>query len=430
MTVAVTYFLGKNLFGALAGLCAALILALLPIHIEYSQEVRMYALMTFLYAGGLWGFCKIIKEGSFSAWVIYGTCSVLLCYSQGIGALYWITIASVFLVMLLANHSFGTHTWKLFWAVNGLVGALYMPWVAVRALGMNSLRGLDWIPQPSLIALLEIPLYSFTIGPIPPARELIGNHLGFHSSLIPSSSVFVLPILALLLLVLVFHRPQSRRAIIINAVAFVAPIVVLFLLSLTLGPVLIPRAVIPTAVPLALLLGAGQSVLQKGRRMGLALLLLVLGELSLGVFYYHRYHHMGREAWREASLYLQDQVKADECVLGFGWMAVESLRRYDRLGKLSKVCLHGVDRDQARDDTVSMDRFRTLVKDLSLHQGQVVWVAERMTKRARPFRESVRDWSKVISVQDFPNVEITKLRIPIDLNMSGSSQMRQDGEIK
>lgn len=45
-TVGLTYDLGRRLFGRVAGLLAAFLLALAPFHIYYAQEARMYALLT------------------------------------------------------------------------------------------------------------------------------------------------------------------------------------------------------------------------------------------------------------------------------------------------------------------------------------------------------------------------------------------------
>ena len=45
-TVGLTYDLGRRLFGRVAGLLAAFLLAIAPFHIYYAQEARMYALLT------------------------------------------------------------------------------------------------------------------------------------------------------------------------------------------------------------------------------------------------------------------------------------------------------------------------------------------------------------------------------------------------
>lgn len=53
-TVALTYLLGRKLFGRRVGLVAALLAALAPLQIHYSQEARMYMLATFLGLASVW----------------------------------------------------------------------------------------------------------------------------------------------------------------------------------------------------------------------------------------------------------------------------------------------------------------------------------------------------------------------------------------
>ena len=47
-TVGLTYLLGRRLFGCPVGLAAALLLAVSPLQVQYSQEARMYMLATLL----------------------------------------------------------------------------------------------------------------------------------------------------------------------------------------------------------------------------------------------------------------------------------------------------------------------------------------------------------------------------------------------
>jgi 4-amino-4-deoxy-L-arabinose transferase-like glycosyltransferase len=61
-TVALIYLTGRELLGERGGLLAALLLAISPFHVYYSQEVRMYGLVTLL---GLAAFyCALKMEGS------------------------------------------------------------------------------------------------------------------------------------------------------------------------------------------------------------------------------------------------------------------------------------------------------------------------------------------------------------------------------
>ncbi|MFB0536733.1 MAG: glycosyltransferase family 39 protein, partial [Anaerolineae bacterium] len=48
LTVPLMYRMGQHLFGTMAGLLAALLAAISPLYLWYSQETRMYTMLTFL----------------------------------------------------------------------------------------------------------------------------------------------------------------------------------------------------------------------------------------------------------------------------------------------------------------------------------------------------------------------------------------------
>ncbi len=60
LTVAFTYAIGRRLFGAFAGLVAALFVTLNTFNIHYAQEARMYALLALWSAAGLWVLANIL----------------------------------------------------------------------------------------------------------------------------------------------------------------------------------------------------------------------------------------------------------------------------------------------------------------------------------------------------------------------------------
>ncbi|HEX7586752.1 MAG TPA: glycosyltransferase family 39 protein, partial [Anaerolineae bacterium] len=61
-TVALIYAIGKRMFDLRVGLLATAIAALAPFGVQYSQEVRMYALVMFLGAIALWFFLQIANS--------------------------------------------------------------------------------------------------------------------------------------------------------------------------------------------------------------------------------------------------------------------------------------------------------------------------------------------------------------------------------
>jgi 4-amino-4-deoxy-L-arabinose transferase-like glycosyltransferase len=164
LTVAITYTAGRVLFNTPAALWAAAFLAIMPIHVEYSQEARPYALMTFLFATGIWAVFQIGGRRPLLPWLLYTMSSLLMCYCHGIGFMYWLALAIVLSVHLYFERSIKA-TWLAFGLANALVLLLFSPWLLLLK---RQYEGEAYLKSPSsLLTPLEIPLYSFPFGYIP-----------------------------------------------------------------------------------------------------------------------------------------------------------------------------------------------------------------------------------------------------------------------
>jgi uncharacterized membrane protein len=62
VTIPIIFLIGKRLSGALVGLAAALFLALSPFHIYYSQETRMYSLLTLNTAVAIYALVRLLTD--------------------------------------------------------------------------------------------------------------------------------------------------------------------------------------------------------------------------------------------------------------------------------------------------------------------------------------------------------------------------------
>ena len=178
MTIPLVYAIGARMFGSRAGLWSAAALALLPIHIRYSQEARMYALLTLLFAGALWGVGVIATTSSGIGWVAYVCCTALMCYTHAIGVVYWPVLAFVLGFVLYRGRGATRPTVTLFVAVNGLVALLFLPWVEVLLAKTQVLVRHYWIAAPRLQDIYRIPFVSFAIGEVPSLERLLGPSLG------------------------------------------------------------------------------------------------------------------------------------------------------------------------------------------------------------------------------------------------------------
>ncbi len=87
VSIPLLFFLGRRLFSTRVGIMAALTMAVAPFHIYYSQEVRMYALVTLLALCSMYLFLSLLEgeeAGSASRirWLLYVVVTSLAMYTQ------------------------------------------------------------------------------------------------------------------------------------------------------------------------------------------------------------------------------------------------------------------------------------------------------------------------------------------------------------
>ncbi len=80
--VYVLYHLGSYLFGRSVGVLAACLLAILPLHVQYSREARFYVLPTLLILLSVYTLVRAVEEDRRRWWILYVIVTVLALYSQ------------------------------------------------------------------------------------------------------------------------------------------------------------------------------------------------------------------------------------------------------------------------------------------------------------------------------------------------------------
>jgi mannosyltransferase len=126
------YRLGKELFGRRVGVIAALLLAVSPYHIWYSQEVRMHSWAVLLTLLSLYAFWRVVRGGAWGWWLLHTAVTGLslhLHYYIG-----WIVLAE--------NAYYLVYTWR---ARGGLFSRE----------GWRALRW--WLLDQGIVLLIAIP---------------------------------------------------------------------------------------------------------------------------------------------------------------------------------------------------------------------------------------------------------------------------------
>jgi hypothetical protein len=238
---------------------AALLLALLPISVRYSQEARMYTLLGFWLMGAtvaLVCWIKAPEKKRFPAiYAVLMTAAFYTHYFAALGVLvhwfyWWWGGARFFRPVLPAR------AWIL---VNGVIVMLFVPWVP-HFIEQLSMKGLEWIPPVTAHSVLSL-VWQFTIM----------NAIEEQSWLLHAVPLVV--VLACAAVMIAKDHGQYRfNGLLIGY--FLIPVTVLTLVALVV-PVFVTRYLVFAAVGVPLIVAVALDNL--GRRTAiLALALLVV----------------------------------------------------------------------------------------------------------------------------------------------------------
>ena len=144
LSIVMLYQTASLLFGKKTGLLAALLLTLSSFNLFYSQEARMYTLLTFLSLGSMYYFIKWLSGGKKWSFTCYLVFSMLLIYTQNFG-IFIILAQNLYLVSLLLRPASraGTHL-KSWIVLQGVLLVLYLPWMGILIRQILSIDAASW----------------------------------------------------------------------------------------------------------------------------------------------------------------------------------------------------------------------------------------------------------------------------------------------
>lgn len=148
LSVPIMYHLGRRLGGRAVGLAAALLLAVCPFHVWYSQDARMYAPMTCFSLVAMDRFVLSVRGRP--RWIAFTVSSGLAYLMHYAGASLIYVQLGWFLPRLRQ-----TGLLRRWFLAQAFALAPLVPWLIV-VYGVRNLRptGLGWIPYPGLLAPL------------------------------------------------------------------------------------------------------------------------------------------------------------------------------------------------------------------------------------------------------------------------------------
>jgi uncharacterized membrane protein len=250
---------------------------LLPQQIYYSQEGRMYALLTLLVLAA-W-LCILRRR-----WVWLGVVTVLMLWLQNYGLFYAVALWVVALLHERRNWSYKERIWKPLTISMAAAGLTFIPWLVVLQRQMSTISGGYWIRPvtlPSVLSDLSNTYFAFGL----PNANMVNMTVFFG--------------------VLVWVLIWSLRNKVLNLPAVVLaflPITLAALVSLVWRPIMLYRALIPSGAFIVLLLAT--PVERLGRKPLLLMAVFLIPALAVNLLATSvRSHWAGESVKKNATIF-------------------------------------------------------------------------------------------------------------------------------
>ncbi|MFJ2363134.1 glycosyltransferase family 39 protein [Pseudomonas sp. NPDC087697] len=321
-TVALGIWLVRLVSTRRAAMLAGIMLALLPIAVRYSQEIRMYALLALLMVGATIAFVFWVK-GSGGHWplAVYALLMVAGLYTHYFAA---VCMASHWAYLWVLRFSHDVKHQPLlapaWWVANGTVILLFVPWIP-SLINQSRLSGFNWIVPldvPTVVSAFW-QFVSYSEGP----KESIGM---FYS----------LPLLFLAVSVVIVMRDRSENKFGMLLVMYTwIPLALIAIVSL-IRPLFVYRYFVFAALGLPMIVAVGLDVLwERGKALSFILLVLMVSTESVGLYnIYHKGHIVYAEVNKVDALaeHINALARADDGVVVANMFLYYPFAYYNKTG--------------------------------------------------------------------------------------------------
>ncbi len=325
LDVAALYLVARELVHRRTALTAALFLALMPIHIWYSQEVRWYAQWSLLTTLSFWALVKAWKTDRTGWWLAYVGAAALNLYTF-IVTLHVLVAQAITAWFLPGRGRRWVFRGKALAALTA-VGLIGLPALAIAlGLGGRGGGGGGGVGTPRPISLVALPytffafVAGFTVGPtvaelhdLPAAGTILRQH--------PEVLLFLAVFAALFLTGVWALRTRPDLAAVLLPWMFGVPILVFASAALS-GQTYNIRYAYPAVPSAALLLAVGVGSLGRLRVPAMALAVILFG-FSLSNYYLAPAYD--KEHMREAMAFVRERGEAEDpvAIVGQALVAAE-----------------------------------------------------------------------------------------------------------
>ena len=315
LTVWAIYRLGQTLFDRVTGLLSALLLAIAPAHVIYSQETRMYALLVLCLTGLLgltYRYAARREAWSGRDWTALILLEIVAVYTHYFALFALLGMAGWLLVPLLAQARKGQVRPLVGWLSSQFIVFLaFLPWIGV-ALQRAATHAAQGATPPALPSFV-LQVWSF----------LMGGHIALYGRQPLYATMVQVSVATTGLLTLgLFVRAQDRRQAAYLLVQGIVPAGLVFLL-MQARPGFHPRYVLMLLIPLLVLVARGVIVMVRGKAgaisrlspLSFLFLCLWLSTTGLAAKALLTDAYYARDDARRTVVYLQKRLEPNAVVL-------------------------------------------------------------------------------------------------------------------
>jgi mannosyltransferase len=298
LAIPLLHGLATRLFNEKIGMLSALLLAVNPFHVFYSQEARMYSLLGFLSLLAIFFFWRAWQEGKASDWLGFSLSAAAALHTH---IMAFLVLVALGIFGLLDWHR-AKARWGAWIASMGLIALLFLPWLLYLPGQIARVANGFWVETPSILeTLTTLQLFLFGYA-LPPLLSVAALLVGLYTL----SITFLASWRAMR------KEKEKRQSLLFLLCLSIIPIASSFLISVVY-PIFLARTLIPSALTILVLLAWGLTRIH--RPVAIVLVVAGLGLTSISIGNYYTQPAYAKPPIRAAANYVQSHFQPGDTVI-------------------------------------------------------------------------------------------------------------------
>lgn len=342
LAVMLVFLIARQIAGRLAGVLAALIIGLSPTFLSFSQEARSYTLVMVLILVGLYGLVRLVQTlpaacqpmtspAARTGWAcfILGTLASIDVLADG---LTWLLATNIAAIIIVARGRGLGGFMRNMLKADALILLLAAPFYVLLELHQNHsfVKSLGWIPP------LDGARVWYSLGSV--YLMHLADSVSYRM-LAPSGAVlaWVIDIALVFALIAAVRRLRQTPATLTALAVSVLFLPLAFIIISLWQPILLPRYILWSAAPFAILAGIGSAVLLENlaRRARIFAMAAITALLLANMLPYYKAETKPR--WDIAAQLLAQDLAPGDILYLHDYYATKLLETYLPAGKKALV---------------------------------------------------------------------------------------------